>query len=114
MDIFNRKGEKVDGEGKSESMEYINETLSRVIIFPGSKAEFEEFVGYECEFIDVGRSRKGIAYDMGDRDHFYSYTDGFKRMLIELGIIGIVNVSYGRGDYSSKLYGIPARRKKRR
>ena len=37
--------------------------IEKIIIFPGSKDEYEEFVGYETEFVDNHEKEKGIYLD---------------------------------------------------
>lgn len=105
---------------------------NHIKIFPGSKEEFEEFVGFPVKVVDLGRPDAGIiiAERRGERTH-----DGFKgrgiygwmeyatpdRLLREHEIVGMINATLSQSDWSSSInsydggteriwYGLPVAR----
>ncbi|MEK6857041.1 MAG: hypothetical protein AABX39_00450 [Nanoarchaeota archaeon] len=91
----------------------IDYVLKQILVFPGSKKEFEEFVGYECAVIDTERRDLGITY-YGNNPN-YTLGDDLSKKLVDNGIVGIVNATpisiYRYGDDGGR-YGLPVARKK--
>lgn len=103
-------------EAKAEEQR-IYEALKTIIFFPGSKKEFEDFVGYECFVIDNGQRDKGLLTHFDPRNAFTKYDSDLRKKLVNDGIVGLINTittnfhvaqttdNYGR-------YGLPVGRKK--
>ena len=112
--------EKYKEERLEKDKERLEEILSKVIIFPGNKQEFEELMGYECSIIDVEYQDKGIycrerdeedkEFEEDEKFSFDHYNPSFKKMLVDKGIVGIIH-SINFGDYYEFYQGLPVRRK---
>ncbi len=91
--------------------ERITRTLKDIVLFPGSKKEFEEFIGHECDIIDVGEGYhdKFVVY----QDLFLNPKSGYCRRLVDNGILALVNMNLSRAYASGTVhYGLPVGRKK--
>ena len=68
MGLFNRKTEEQRAIEQKEKEEYkekqtmISEALRKVMIFPGSKEEFEDYIGYKTEWIHLEDNITKLRY----------------------------------------------------
>ena len=49
--------------------ERINNELAKIILFPGTREQYEEFKGYKVRIIDIGRRDKGVFFASVNEDH---------------------------------------------
>ncbi len=107
----------------------ISEQTRKIVLFPGSVAEYEAFRGYKVEIVDTKRIDKGINVDeleIGDYSSPYSLDKRvierrktcreFIEYFLSQGVEALVNVRVvGKnvylGDINSKKYGLPVRKK---
>ena len=84
------------------------EKRKKIIIFPGSKQDYEEFVGYKVKIVDTGFTDKGVILQQ------------LKRDILDKGIEAIIYsqalVLSAKGDFGKLVpehldYGLPVRRK---
>ncbi len=121
-----------DGEGDSGTVkEDLNAILKEIILFPGSKKEFEETYGYETEVVDL-KTIGGGLYFMLTNERLEHYENPFNKLyenqllnkIVDEGIVALINsVSFGNdwptdclNDYKliflkNVFYGIPVKRK---
>ena len=123
LDLFKKTPEELALERKyryQEEMKLaeeqrIYEALKTIIFFPGSKKEFEDFVGYECFVIDTGKRDKGLRTDINSKNTFSDYDSDLRKKIVDNGLVGLINVVpisiYFRGD-DAGCYGLPVGRKK--
>ena len=97
-------------KNKTEEKNKIDDILSTVILFPGSKKEYVDFIENDVEIIDLNRFDKGILYDRECGKIREDYN--IKKYLIEEGIEAIINITLGYSHRMACLYGLPVKRKK--
>ncbi len=108
-----------------EEERQITEALRKIVVFPGDKKEFEDFIGYKTAWVDMGGQIKGLLVYAGVdyNDHegyekynpFVMYDIAFQRKILESGVVGLVdsnftntrNMSTGDDIY----FGAPVKRK---
>ncbi len=94
------------------------ETLRAVRSFPGSKKEFEDFIGYRCEIIDLQsihpeHSDEGLVMRLHSHDRFMDYDADYQQALIDNGLVALVNavpISTSRNGDDHGRYGLPVRK----
>lgn len=111
QEIYEKERLKREEELLEKEEGRLDEILSKIIIFPGNKQEFEELMGYECSIIDTGSKNKIVYCEEIEENifSFDSYELHFKKMLVDKGIIALIHSSYE--DYREELMGLPVRRK---
>ena len=95
----------------------IESAMSKVRLFPGTKKDYEDMVGYETKTIELGFRDCGV-YFRGFNNPECIMTLEFQEKLIKEGIEAIVNHSYSRSDAhlgSETIisYGLPVAKKKK-
>jgi hypothetical protein len=122
------KAEKEQKKHEQELLEQrISETLGNVMVFPGSKEEFEDFIGYKTTWINmVDRTIKGVIYehhrdidmyapDGKPNNPFSNYDFEFQKQLSDAGIVAIVDTNYSFNSahgWADRLYfGMPVAKK---
>ena len=91
-------------DGNSEGIgneENLTDRLRDVILFPGSKKEFEETYGYETEIVDLEIPSKGLLYadifnSLGSRLHDASHafelcSYNVRKSILEKNIVALIN-----------------------
>jgi len=93
-------------------------TFRNVLIFPGSKSEFEDYMGYETDWIKDDDLNKGLY--AGDYNYFSgpAYSQKYVDRLTSEGIVAIVRAHplNHPNKYSGKgtiriYYGLPVKKK---
>jgi hypothetical protein len=116
-----RNQEKLRKEKEREEAINLEKMLAEhfrnVIIFPGSKSEFEDFIGFEASWVDLGKKNKGLFYDAQSKNPFRQYGLGYQEKMFNSEIIALVDCSYNynRAAYNPSdeyYYGIPVKKKK--
>ncbi len=88
--------------------------LEHVVLFPGSKAEYEEFVGHSVQIIDTRQREKYFRVEL-DFCYNEKYIEATEKLLNE-GLEAVVNtrlVGLGGGGHSGLslvTYGLPVRK----
>lgn len=102
--------------------EGLYKVLREVLVFPGSKEEFEQMTGDKFSLIDNGLFDKGLVYigehsDDGDMVNlpFSQYSIETRRRLVSAGIVGLIHArphsAFRIGDDRAR-YGLPVGKKK--
>lgn len=107
-------GDKMSSEPKwfYERVSEVQRAFKNVALFPGSKAEYEEFVGYPVQIIDTKLREKYV------RDDFIHTEEQIiaKEKLLNEGLEALVNlklVGLGGGGHAGLTlvtYGLPVRK----
>lgn len=101
-----KEEERIIEEAKTE----MERRFDSLALFPGDLAEYERFVGYECEIIDTQRRKKFIRW-AGTLGPFYDYDLEFQKRMFEEGVEALIHYSV-ETDWGSKSYlGVPVKRK---
>ena len=82
--------------------------LKKLVLFPGSITEYEQFVGHSVEVVDTGLPNKAFLFDN------VGYMPNSLVPLLKRGIEAIVNASittYSSSNATDLIYGLPVRRK---
>ncbi len=112
----NSKGESSKSTEKAH--DEITEKFEAVVFFPGTKQEYEHFVGYEVEIIDRAYRNKGVFFLKKDyaREYECEHSTDVKKHLVEQGIEAIINchssIAVTQFDWYEEMYGLPVARKK--
>ena len=89
------------------------ETLRSVMMFPGSKEKFEEFIGYRCVVLDTRMNDKGLVMRPKNLDRFRDYDANYQQYLVDSGLVALVDAvpisAHIRGDDDGR-YGLPVRK----
>ena len=87
-----------------------DETLEKIIVFPGTKSEFEEFMGFKTKFVDLGNPQKGLVYwGFYSNNPFEAYTLLYQAEIIKSGTIALVNAQPFTED-GHDYYGMPVKK----
>lgn len=102
-------------EKRAKEEEEIRLAFEKVIIFPGSKQEFEDFIGCGCEIIDTEELDKGVHLGPeGEIGRCDNQAFRVKNKMVANNIIAIINAApyswYRLGD-DEGYYGLPVRKK---
>jgi len=107
--------------------EKINSYLKGVVVFPGSKAEFEEFIGYKTGFVDTGFEIKGLMYDPGytykeksrayelfgnsqSDNPFWHYSEELQEKIVSDKVVALINATPRHLDECKAYFGMPVRK----
>ncbi len=100
---------------KQKEEHLVYEALKQILIFPGSKQEFEELVDYGVFLIDTEANEKGLVL-WNNALPFSRYTFDFRKRMVDQSIVGLIHVvpyfSYGHNGWETGRYGLPVGRKK--
>ncbi len=77
----------------------LRKTLANLITFPGTKLEYEEFVGYKVRIVDTGTRNYGIRLNS-----IFSLDLDLQRRLVSRNVEALINCQ--RLDYG-EWYGLP-------
>ena len=117
--IQRREAKKLELARKKEEQNAFYKVFENVVIFPGTKAEFETEKGYECISLDTGlRNDAGIVL-LRDSNGIFNPADSYnKKILADQGMVGIVGarpVIYTENYWTYKnddaFYGLPVGKK---
>jgi len=99
---------------KKEERRIRTEAFRKIELFPGTKNEFEEFSGYKTEFVDLGRSDKGVFYCDHKKNPFYYFSEKSQDKIYNSGIVALVDASYSMVKNGRRMqrvyYGVPVKR----
>lgn len=119
--IFGKSEEqkRLEKEQRQKQIELENKVISalkEIYVFPGSKEEFEDFIGYQTEWVDLREKNKGLIWQQSSENPFRSYNFELQKKIVDLGVVALVNAYYGykyiyMGFEKHVYYGMPVRRK---
>ena len=119
-----KREEEEKHRNKEEEARLYNKIVSalkKIIVFPGSKDEFEEFIKYGTEWVDLGYTNKGLTWS-AEGNPFGMYSSEVQKKIVESGIVVLVNAQevlvksgYSRVDghtlFENRYYGMPVKKK---
>ena len=115
---FAKSNEKKRLEAEQKELEQkINTALKEIMVWPGSKDEFEDYIGYKTEWVPMEDNIKGITYvERNKDDPFCFYNLDFKKQIMDEGVVALVsaNLSYSQAYASPDqwmYFGIPVKKK---
>ena len=96
-------------EEKEREQKY-KRAVDKIVIFPGSVAEYERLRGYEVEIIDTQSECKGVFMSRGDGSNNIKDKE-LRNYLIDKNIEAIVNDTFYPFIGEVLHYGLPVRKK---
>jgi len=122
MGWFTVEARQPDGE-TIEVRQERHKGLREITLFPGNIKEYEDFVGYKVEIVDLGIIDKGICFSELFDDFLQDsprriFNRDMGKKVIKEEIEALVNVSYkasggswyGNGSVGGNAYGLPVRK----
>ena len=122
MRLFGGKSKKekqFEAEQRQKQLELekqIIDALRKIYVFPGSKSEFEDFIGYQTSWVDWGGTIKGLIFDWSAENPFHIYTPEFQKEIVDSGVVALVNSNFSYHPLASSLgdkiyFGTPVKKK---
>jgi len=123
MSLFGEKSKEqkqVEAEQKQKQLELeeqIVNALKEIYVFPGTKSEFEDFIGYQTVWVDLGKRNLGILYNDSRDNPFSGYDFDFQKKIVDSGVVALVNANFNHSNSSfdsyarTHYYGMPVKRK---
>ena len=107
--------EALQRQKKLELERLIVDALSEICVFPGSKGEFEDFIGYQTAWVDLGGRIKGLLFDDNAHNPFHLYKPDFQKRIVDSGVVALVNsnFTFNRAAYNSAdtyYFGVPVKK----
>jgi len=102
---------------RNELENKVSTALNSIIVYAGSKADFEDQFRCKTEWVTLEGPLQGLLYDTSHKDNpFRNYSFENKKKIMELGIVALVSASYSHnGGYTPGNYeiyfGIPVKMK---
>jgi len=93
-----------------KSRKELSNALKEIIVWPGSRKDFENFIGYKTSWVDLGRNIKGVVYHDEDYNPFYFSKVEVQKRIFNEGVVAIVNSSPIKDDV---YFGIPVKKKEK-
>jgi len=90
------------------SRKELSDALKGIILWPGSKEEFEKFISYKTSWVDLGGRVKGLEYYERCHNPFHHSKKEIQDKIFDEGVVALVNSSpIGEDIY----FGIPVKKK---
>jgi hypothetical protein len=110
--------EKEQKAAQDELVTKVNNALRQIYLFPGNKSEFEDFIGYQTSWVDLGRRNLGLWVDSEAWNNAFDHYDfDFQKKIVDSGVVALVNANLSRSGctYTSNkwtyYYGMPVKKK---
>lgn len=92
-----REQKQFETEQRERQLELENQivkALREINVFPGTKSEYEDFIGYQTSWVDLGGRIKGLMFDEDASNPFHFYKPYFQKRIVDSGVVALVNSNF--------------------